>query len=233
MFIVVLIVFFILTSKTTAKRDSNRANRPLSVEDKEEDLTADGMSEEEAKSIIGNDKLLTFLEKNEVNRQNPESCEREPMEGELKIPIKEITPKMSLFLGRECFTLAEVASLKGYNNVCLPKFIWDDANERLKTHLNEEDLIHRTAELNNKGIILEQEGYIDEAIRIYEECIATGGAATHSYDRLMILYKKRGDWENEKRVVNLAISKFGSSDKLSKRLEHIQKIERREYERAR
>lgn len=65
-----------------------------------------------------------------------------------------------------------------------------------------------TAERNNLGIIYEKEGKIEDAISIYELNIIGGYPATHSYDRLMILYRRLGRKRDEIRVIDLAISKF-------------------------
>lgn len=65
------------------------------------------------------------------------------------------------------------------------------------------------AELNNTGMFLEKEGRIDEAIDVYEKNISGNCyPATHSFDRLMILYRKRKDYDNEIRVIQKAIKIF-------------------------
>ena len=62
---------------------------------------------------------------------------------------------------------------------------------------------------NNRGIELEKSGRIDEAIRVYEANIAGDCyPACHSFDRLMVLYRKRKDYTNEIRVITKAIEIF-------------------------
>ena len=78
-----------------------------------------------------------------------------------------------------------------------------------------------TAEINNKGIALEKDGKIDGAIQAYEENIKIGYPARHSYDRLLILYRKNKDTVNEKRIIELAIEKFPKEDKYKERLSKI------------
>lgn len=55
---------------------------------------------------------------------------------------------------------------------------------------------------------LEKEGMVDEAIAVYEKCILSKIPTTVPYDRLMILYRKKKDYENEIRVIKDAISVF-------------------------
>ncbi len=62
---------------------------------------------------------------------------------------------------------------------------------------------------NNSGIELEKSDRIDEAIRVYEANIAGDCyPACHSFDRLMVLYRKRKDFTNEIRVITKAIEIF-------------------------
>lgn len=79
------------------------------------------------------------------------------------------------------------------------------SNERLER----DKLLIETARLNNEGIAFEKEGKIDEAIETYEKNISLGFKATHSFDRLRILYRKRKDYENMARVIKREGEVFG------------------------
>lgn len=71
-----------------------------------------------------------------------------------------------------------------------------------------EDL-YACANSNNLGIELEKAGRIAEAIQVYEANIAGDCyPATHSFDRLMVLYRKQKDYTNEIRVITKAIEIF-------------------------
>lgn len=72
--------------------------------------------------------------------------------------------------------------------------------------------LQNCASLNNIGIAKEKAGDIDGAIRIYEENVAQEYPATHSYDRLMILYRKRKDYDNEIRIISKAINVFSAEN---------------------
>ena len=80
------------------------------------------------------------------------------------------------------------------------------------------ELLEPTVELNNRGMQQEKDGLIDDAIATYEECIAIGYPAHHAYKRLMVLYSKKGDKENELRVAKLAVDKFPDEIEYQKRL---------------
>lgn len=71
-----------------------------------------------------------------------------------------------------------------------------------------EELLSKTAERNNLGIAAEKNGEIEEAIRYYEANIKDGYPATHSFDRLMILYHRRKQYQDEIRIIDLAIKTF-------------------------
>lgn len=85
-----------------------------------------------------------------------------------------------------------------WNKILLRKEEYDNFNFK----------ISETARLNNLGIELEKKGEIDTAISVYEENIVLGHTATHSFDRLMILYHKQKDYKSEKKVISKALDIF-------------------------
>lgn len=101
--------------------------------------------------------------------------------------------------------------------------------ERMENRLAEFEArnraLTRCAELNNEGMRLEKQGDIDAAIAIYEQNISGDCyPATHSFDRLMILYRKRKDYQNERRVIQKSIKIFPKIDKYSERLLAVNKL---------
>lgn len=68
-------------------------------------------------------------------------------------------------------------------------------------NLQEELNLQKTAFLNNIGSSYEKEGNIAKAIEAYEECAAIGYKASHCYERLQVIYKKRNDTDNVARIV--------------------------------
>lgn len=81
-----------------------------------------------------------------------------------------------------------------------------------------EKKLKQCAALNNKGITFEKEGKIKSAINNYEKNIESDYPARHSYDRLLILYRKAKDIDNEIRVCELATIIFPDDDKYKDRL---------------
>ena len=108
----------------------------------------------------------------------------------------------------------------------VPFEIWEEANSKkdgymlvdkseYKHWLSEsnknksfEQNIHMTAQFNDEGKVVEANKDYDSAIKIYEANIALGGIATHSYERLMILYRKKKDYQNEIRIIDRYIKIF-------------------------
>ena len=72
----------------------------------------------------------------------------------------------------------------------------------------QQEVLNENSRLIKLGIDLEKEGMINEAIAVYEKAIIPQLPATHPYDRLMILYRKKKDYDNEIRIVKIAISVF-------------------------
>lgn len=118
----------------------------------------------------------------------------------------------------EMFELDTQASLKGYNSFAFPKSKFERVKEALRKREAEDALLQKTVELNNKGIALESENKIDEAIKIYEELCALRPKAHHSYDRLIVLYHQKNDFTNEARIIKLKMEVFGFSRDLERRL---------------
>lgn len=80
--------------------------------------------------------------------------------------------------------------------------------EGVAEELYQEEALNESTRLIKLGIDLEKEGMVNEAISVYEKAIIPQLPATHPYNRLMILYRKKKDYENEIRVIKIAISVF-------------------------
>lgn len=74
--------------------------------------------------------------------------------------------------------------------------------------VSQREIQNESSRLIKLGIDLEKEGMINEAIAVYEKAIIPQLPATHPYDRLMILYRKKRDYDNEVRIIKIAISVF-------------------------
>ena len=72
----------------------------------------------------------------------------------------------------------------------------------------QQEVLNENSRLIKLGIDFEKEGMINEAIAVYEKAIIPQLPATHPYDRLMILYRKKKDYDNEIRIIKIAISVF-------------------------
>lgn len=83
------------------------------------------------------------------------------------------------------------------------------AKSYYEANIKEEQLLAETSNLNSKGIALEKEGKIDEAIAVYEQCATLGYRASHCYERLRILYKKRKDYDNMARIMRRCGEVYG------------------------
>lgn len=92
----------------------------------------------------------------------------------------------------------------------------------------EESILRRCALINTRGKELEKAGLVKKAIQLYEKNIGDNCyPATHSFDRLMILYHKAKDYENEKRVILRALDVFYNPDLVSKYQKRLAKIEQK------
>lgn len=114
---------------------------------------------------------------------------------------------------------------KGYRSVTMSTFYIEELDRRLADKKKKDKLLKKCAERNTRGQELEKEGKIKQAITIYEKNIEDECyPATHSFDRLMILYRKQQDYDNEIRVICRAVEVLcprypDLQDKYEKRLQ--------------
>lgn len=104
----------------------------------------------------------------------------------------------------------------------IPKYRLDEMEQKREKYLAKENAIHRTAMLNNKGVEFEKRRDIQGAINIYEQNISYGDCCTrHTYERLMVLYRKRKDYLNELRIIEKAIAVFPNEQRYKERLKNL------------
>lgn len=119
------------------------------------------------------------------------------------------------------FNLEEYLDKKGKKYIVVKKKKWQEAVAEMTMRKEKEREEALTASINNEGIALEKDGNEDEAILVYEKNITRKCTARHSYDRLLVLYRKRKDVENELRIAKLANSIFPGEKKYKLRLEGL------------
>jgi tetratricopeptide (TPR) repeat protein len=74
--------------------------------------------------------------------------------------------------------------------------------------MNEERRFEIQVDRNLKGIEFEKKGELEKAIRLYEKNVEEDFEGNHPYDRLAIIYRKRGEYEGEIRILRKAIFVF-------------------------
>lgn len=114
--------------------------------------------------------------------------------------------------------------LSGAKYVNIPVGVLDELRHRKSERQKEDLLLSKCALLNNKGIEYEKDGMIEQAKLVYEENIALGYPAHHSFKRLMILYRKEKDYMSEERVILRALEVFGEYPEYIDRLVKVQRL---------
>ena len=116
------------------------------------------------------------------------------------------------------------AILDGKKFVEMSPYEYELAIMKYKEYKEREKKLSQCAKRNNNGIAFEKAGKIKSAIRVYEENITDGYPAHHSYKRLMILYHRAKDYENEQRVIYRALEVFGDYPEYNERLIKVSKL---------
>lgn len=141
----------------------------------------------------------------------------------MKIAIKQIDKMMSC-VAEEVFWRSQDALWNNKKYVEVSEQEYRTIMERYKKKQLDERRLSECVELNNKGIELEKNGETDAAIEVYEKNIKPGcWPARHSFDRLLVLYRKRKDYTNELRVCKAAIELFDGEVKYKERMVKINK----------
>lgn len=84
----------------------------------------------------------------------------------------------------------------------------EEWEKKLAAYKNNEKNLHQTATNNNEGIAFEKQGDTASATEVYEKNLEIGYPASHSYNRLMIIYHREKKYEDEIRVIKKAIEVF-------------------------
>ncbi len=131
----------------------------------------------------------------------------------------------------ELFVEINIKKTEGFKYVDIPTDIFSEIKNKKAEYDEFNRKIYQTSELNNKGIFYEKNGEIKQAINTYEKNIELGGMASHSYTRLMVLYRKNRDYDNEIRIIKRAIDVFSKDSRynndVEKWIERLKKIEQR------
>jgi hypothetical protein len=174
------------------------------------------------------EEMIRKCEQQLVNESNPDSCEREPNSDEIKLHIDDYDKKLRFGCtlafganeaGSRISTSFIDAKVNGFHYFVISKSDFEHVSQKHNEHVERERRLSKTVELNFKGKDFEKEGKIDEAIQCYEENVKLGYPAMMSYDRLLILYRKKKDYENEKRICLLTIDMCEKENE--RRLKHI------------
>ncbi len=96
--------------------------------------------------------------------------------------------------------------------------------EKLQAYNQQCEQLKRTAQLNSKGISLEQQGHIEAAIQVYEQNIELGYPAHHAFKRLLVLYRKAKDYANELRVCQRACRVFPKDQSYKERRDKVRAL---------
>jgi len=108
------------------------------------------------------------------------------------------------------------------NEVIIPKSTIDEWEYKKAERERQSVILNKTVSLNNEGVEFEKNGNVEAAIKCYEENILLGYPATHSYNRLVILFRKQKLYAEELRVIDKAIvNKAGDAEKWKSRKEKV------------
>lgn len=129
----------------------------------------------------------------------------------------------------ELFYEQSKAIMAGCSKMFIHGNVLAEMDKKLQEYKDYNKKLAKTAQLNNKGKEYEKAGKIKQAISTYEKNIELGYPASHAFSRLMVIYRKSKDFDNEIRIIEKAIDVFGIDTRYDadvlKWLERLKKVE--------
>ena len=140
--------------------------------------------------------------------------------GEIRVLKKELEQRYVSFAVLPNSLFFKEADSMGYLNVSSKQIA--SMESKLHKEIAKKALLDECVRRNNQGKAYEKDGNIEAAIALYEENIKPGCyPAMHSFDRLLVIYRRNGDYKNELRVCKRAVTVFKKIDKYKDRLDKI------------
>jgi len=121
----------------------------------------------------------------------------------VKVDIDTFFERYKSVMDWDMLSAINAKTINGEKYMMIGRAYLHELDVRLKDKDVEKRVIEKVAENNNRGSDCEKRGEIDEAIKIYEGNLSY--PACHSFDRLMVLYRKKQMYEDEIRVIKKAI----------------------------
>lgn len=141
--------------------------------------------------------------------------------GHTWIDIDKFCHKYRGVIPLDLFAELQKVSIKGATKVTITTSTIFDLDELLAEKKAKDKELMLCAKLNNKGIAYENDGNIKQAIKTYEKNIESNYPAHHSFKRLMVLYRKSKDFDNEMRVIERALLVFPNESEYEQRLDKV------------
>lgn len=151
--------------------------------------------------------------------------------GYVFIPILELETYKPV-ISESTLNKITTAIIKGEDSIPIPRKQYIELPVKLQKYKDDTYRLNKCAELNNIGIQCEKCNNLIGAIDVYEQNIELKYPATHAYKRLMILYRKQGDLENELRVIKAACKVFPKSDEYKNRREKVKELIKKAKQKA-
>lgn len=166
----------------------------------------------EFKVIVNGKKYKTSIDCSDEAVEQRKRAATPDKEGHRRVDIKSFFDKYIQYdcIPDDLFDNLQHRFIHGFSYADIPEGQIKLVEGRYERRKTENERLGRCAALNNEGIQYEKQGEIDKAINVYEQNITDGYPATHSYDRLMILYRKRKEYDKEIAVIEKAIEIFPS-----------------------
>lgn len=176
-----------------------------------------------------NNETLNLYEARKVNAEDPNSCEREPGNDEIKVPISRDLNKSIINRAFGWVKYDEYSHyafrmlLRGYNNIVMPIPDYKEMVQYISEKESKNERKQHIRTKYNAGINYEKQGEFTIAETMYYECIRLDNQFFDAYNRLITMYHRNKEYAKEQSVLQRAVAAFQNYEKWAVRLSKLSK----------
>lgn len=169
------------------------------------------------------------IEEKRKRMEDPNSCERQPNENEIVLPISRDYENSIIHRAFGWEKYEEYSKkhfrniLERYNNMIMLKSDYEEMLKYVEEKEAKEKLHWQLRSTYNKGRECERSGDYLGAEKFYYECFELDPKFYESFDRLIIMYRKNKEYSKEETILRIAINEYPDITKWQNRLTRIEK----------
>lgn len=162
------------------------------------------------------------LEEKRKRKEDPNSCERQPNEDEVLVPINYNVH--DAWGWEKCKMYVDVqfrAKIGRYNNFIMPLSDYNEMVEYINNMRAANEFKWKVRNMYHEALELEKGGNFQDAETLYKKTLELDPQFFETYNRLIIMYHRNKEFDKELPVLQKAVELFPNVEKWKNRLQKI------------